>query len=234
MRVNKKIIIGLFCLLLLWPILSLAQGCEPGAAATNQLCNPFARAIQNFVPGINLGGANDLPTLFLRLLTIFTTFATIIPIVIVMAAGFQMIIAQGNAEDVKRAKTAFSYAVYGFVVAVLSFVIVAGMANFLGATQIPDPSNPAANTRVVNPIAEPDFGGFLFNRLIKGFLEVVGVLAILMLVFNGFRYITAGGDEEQVSEAKAAMKWITSGIIAILFAYVIIRATATLLGLPGS
>ena len=53
----------------------------------------------------------------------------------------------------------------------------------------------------------------------------------LMLVFNGFRYITAGGEEEQTTQAKNAMKWVAAGILTILLSYVIIKAAGALLGL---
>ncbi|MBI2355936.1 MAG: hypothetical protein HYV13_01865 [Candidatus Doudnabacteria bacterium] len=231
MLTHKKTILCSLGLLFLLPAAALAQGgCNPDETTT-KLCNPFGSQVDFF--GMPLAGAANLPDLIIRLLIIFTSFTALIPILVVVAAGFQMIVSQGNAEAVKRAKTAFSYAVYGFIVAVLSFVLVAGMINFFGATEIPDPANPSFANRVVNPINEPTFVDFLVNRLLAGFLQIVGLLAILMLVFNGFRYITAAGDEEQLTEAKAALKWISAGIVAILFAYVIIRAAANLIGAPS-
>lgn len=223
-------------LLLFLPLIATAQSdanirCDPNAASSTTLCNPFANPTNLF--GIDIPGATNFPQLLIRLLFVLTTFLGLIPVIVVIAAGFQMLISQGNTEAIQRAKTAFTWAVYGFIVAILSFVIVSAMATFLGATNLPDPANPQAaeNQRIVNPIAEPNFGSFLINRLVKNFLELAGVLAILMLIFNGLRYITAGGDEEQISEAKNALKWISSGIIAILFAYVIISAAAKLAGL---
>lgn len=217
-------------MLLLLPLVTFAQAgvpCTPTQSPANAapgLCNPFGSSVEN----PKLDPVNDFKSLLFRLLIVFASFTALVPVVIIVAAGFQMIIAHGNAEAIQRAKTALSYAVYGFIMAVLSFVLVAGMADYLGANNLPDPSNPA-NDILANPLVDKTFGDLVINKILINFLKLAGLLAILMLVFNGFRYITASGDEEQIKEAKDAMKWIAAGIITILFAYVIIKSTANLI-----
>ncbi|MBI5622061.1 hypothetical protein HY933_04340 [Candidatus Falkowbacteria bacterium] len=54
-------------------------------------------------------------------------------------------------------------------------------------------------------------------RILNAFLQVFGVIFVIIIVYSGFRWMTAGGNEEHIEEAK---KWIRNGIIglAIVFA----------------
>lgn len=195
------------------------------------LCNPLRRP----------GGAlvENIIELAKYIILIVGGFSTLIPIVAVTFAGFSMVVAQGEAEAITRAKTALKWAVYGFIMAILSFVLLSAMINLLGAGKLEgieplDPGsqlqNPLLTERDGVPAPQELFSQFVYDML-ERFLQVVGIIAILMLIFNGLRYITAGGDDEQITQAKNAMKWIAAGILVILLSYVIIKAAAKLVGL---
>ncbi|MFH0856646.1 MAG: hypothetical protein V1860_01980 [bacterium] len=47
-------------------------------------------------------------------------------------------------------------------------------------------------------------------NILLGFL---GIIAVIIILIGGFKWMTAGGNEDQVGEAK---KWIFSGIIGLL------------------
>jgi len=49
--------------------------------------------------------------------------------------------------------------------------------------------------------------------IIQTFLGFLGVLAILIILWGGFRWMTAGGSEDKVAEAK---RIITSGVIGMI------------------
>lgn len=61
-------------------------------------------------------------------------------------------------------------------------------------------------------------GGFINNLL--GF---VGVIALVMFVYGGFRYMTAGGSEEAVTKAKKTIVWATLGLVAVFGAYAMVN-----------
>ncbi|MBI4457699.1 hypothetical protein HY633_01920 [Candidatus Uhrbacteria bacterium] len=61
-------------------------------------------------------------------------------------------------------------------------------------------------------------GGF-----IKNLLGFVGVIALVMFVYGGFRYMTAGGNEESVTKAKNTLVWATLGLIAVFGAYTMVN-----------
>ncbi len=59
------------------------------------------------------------------------------------------------------------------------------------------------------------------GKLLKVALGFLGIIAVIIVLIGGFKYMTAGGSEEKVGDAK---KWIVSGIIGlaiILSAYAI-------------
>ncbi len=62
----------------------------------------------------------------------------------------------------------------------------------------------------------------LVARIISKTLPLVGALFLLLFVFGGFRYLTAGGDSKKVDSAKQTLKNAVIGIIIVIGAYLII------------
>jgi len=59
------------------------------------------------------------------------------------------------------------------------------------------------------------------GRIINVALSLLGVIVVIIIIYGGFLWMTAGGNEEKVADAK---KWIFGGIIGlviILSAYAI-------------
>lgn len=65
------------------------------------------------------------------------------------------------------------------------------------------------------------------NRLLVGwmkfFLSVTAVIAVLAIVFAGFLYVTAGGDDGQTEKAKKVVMWVAIGILLIFGSYAIVN-----------
>lgn len=57
--------------------------------------------------------------------------------------------------------------------------------------------------------------------VIKGALGLVAVIFFIMIVIAGFSWMTAGGNEETVKNAKKNMSNAVIGLIVILFSYAI-------------
>jgi amino acid transporter len=54
-------------------------------------------------------------------------------------------------------------------------------------------------------------------EIINVLLGFLGIIAIIIILWGGFRWMTAGGNEEKVGEAK---KIITAGIIGLIIIFV--------------
>lgn len=51
------------------------------------------------------------------------------------------------------------------------------------------------------------------SNVIKAFMGLLGIVAVIIILLGGFKWMTAGGNEEKVQEAK---KLIISGIIGLV------------------
>lgn len=55
------------------------------------------------------------------------------------------------------------------------------------------------------------------------FSVVVGIVAVIMIVVGGFRYITSGGDSGKVSSAKTTIIYALIGLVIVALAQFIVK-----------
>lgn len=65
------------------------------------------------------------------------------------------------------------------------------------------------------------FGGFL-SYLIMLVLGLAGLIAVTMIIWSGFRYITARGDDKVVGDAKKTLLNAIIGLVIIILSYTIV------------
>jgi hypothetical protein len=104
-------------------------------------------------------------------------------------------------------------------VAALTDVINPGLCH--GAEDISVSENTSA--RCTNP--ETETGGFTatLRKFINIFSVIVGVVAVIMIIVGGFRYITSGGASEKVTGAKNTILYAIIGLIIVALAQIIVR-----------
>lgn len=75
----------------------------------------------------------------------------------------------------------------------------------------------------------------VINQIVTAFLWVMGLVAIIYLIWGGMMYITAGGDAEKAGKGRVAITNAIVGIIIVALALVIYRAVVggLLGGAPG-
>lgn len=56
---------------------------------------------------------------------------------------------------------------------------------------------------------------------------VVGIVAVIMIIIGGFRYITSGGKQESVTAAKNTILYAVIGLVIVALAQVIVRFVLT-------
>jgi hypothetical protein len=65
------------------------------------------------------------------------------------------------------------------------------------------------------------------EKLAKGvvniFSIIVGAVAIIMLIYGGFRYITSGGDSGRVGNAKNTLLYAIIGLVIVALAQIIVQ-----------
>ena len=65
----------------------------------------------------------------------------------------------------------------------------------------------------------PNIVGTVINTM----LFIVGVLAVIMIIYSGIRYITAHGDKGQVESAKNTLIYSIVGLVVAIVAYAIVN-----------
>ena len=61
----------------------------------------------------------------------------------------------------------------------------------------------------------------LIGNIIKVLLSVLGIIFVVLIVYAGFLYLTAGGEDEKVKKAKKLLTQSVIGLIIIVAAYAI-------------
>lgn len=63
----------------------------------------------------------------------------------------------------------------------------------------------------------------IITNVINIFSAVVGIAAVLMIIYGGFRYITSGGDSGKVSSAKNTIIYAVIGLVIVALAQFIVK-----------
>lgn len=62
----------------------------------------------------------------------------------------------------------------------------------------------------------------LVAQIINIFSWIVGVVAVIFVIFGGFKYITSGGDSNKVSSAKNTILYALIGLVIVALAQAIV------------
>lgn len=63
----------------------------------------------------------------------------------------------------------------------------------------------------------------IITNITNTLLAVVGIIAVVMLIYGGIRYIISGGDQKKVTDAKNTILYAIIGLIISLLSYAIIN-----------
>ena len=63
----------------------------------------------------------------------------------------------------------------------------------------------------------------LLTEIINVFSVIVGIVAVLMIVYAGFRYITSSGADAKVKDAKNTVLYAIIGLVIVALAQLIVK-----------
>src|ERR1022692_3530180 len=61
------------------------------------------------------------------------------------------------------------------------------------------------------------------SKIVNIFSIIVGIVAVIMIIYGGFRYITSGGDSGKVGGAKNSLVYAIVGLIIVALAQLIVH-----------
>ena len=80
-----------------------------------------------------------------------------------------------------------------------------------------------------NPVKDETGGATsireLVLRMVDYFLTFLGILAVIMIIYGGVRYVASAGNDEAVGTAKKVILYAVVGLIIVLLSFVIVDAT---------
>ncbi len=63
----------------------------------------------------------------------------------------------------------------------------------------------------------------LITNIINIFSVVVGIVAVIMIIYGGFRYIVSGGESGNVTSAKNTIMYAIIGLVIVAFAQFVVK-----------
>ena len=72
----------------------------------------------------------------------------------------------------------------------------------------------------------------VFKQITNTVLYIVGIIAVIMLIIGGIRYVVSGGDAKKVTDAKNTVLYAIIGLVICFFSYAIVNFVIT--SLPSS
>lgn len=82
---------------------------------------------------------------------------------------------------------------------------------------------PTNTVNLTNPLGTTDVRDIIAT-IIKGALGISGSVALLMFIYGGLLWMTAGGNSDTISRGKRVLIWAILGIIVIGSAFVVTNA----------
>ncbi len=72
----------------------------------------------------------------------------------------------------------------------------------------------------------------VFKQVTNTILYIVGIVAVIMLIIGGIRYVTSGGDSKKVTDAKNTVLYAIIGLVIAFLAFAIVNFVIS--ALPSS
>ncbi len=69
----------------------------------------------------------------------------------------------------------------------------------------------------------------IFRQVTNIIIYIVGVIAVIMLVIGGIKYVISGGDSKKVTDAKNTILYAIIGLVIAFLSYAIVRFVITAL-----
>ena len=201
------------------PSLSDLTGFSP--AHESGLINPAQEAVNNNGDLLDHSFFSDaIP----HLIDYILQFSAGIAVLMIVVGGV-MIMFSGEDEEYKtRGITTITWAIAGLIIATLAYVIVE-IVNRIPITE----GNPETDVFIddghgIANLAGGDLLTEIIPRIIQIILQIIGVLALGLLMYAGALMVMRNDDDEQVSKARNLMLYALIGVVVSVLAYVIIEA----------
>jgi len=107
------------------------------------------------------------------------------------------------------------------VIIIFSVFILSSPAVYAGTVK----TTTGGTVSLTNPLTgneTPTTIPTLIGYLIKAIMGIVGSLALVMIIYGGFVWMTAAGNTEKITQGKNILVWAIIGLVVIFSAYLLV------------
>lgn len=109
------------------------------------------------------------------------------------------------------------------------------MENLLAQTRTFRPTGPSPEVVPPTPGAAPDVATLkgletVFFNAVAVILALAGIALFIMLIIGGFKFMSAGGDQQKNQAARQTLTYAFIGFIVIVAAFLILRFVSVFTG----
>lgn len=72
----------------------------------------------------------------------------------------------------------------------------------------------------------------VFQNVVSGLLLFAGLTALIIIILQGYKIITSGGDPKQLDSAKHSLAYAILGLAIILFSFLLLNLISTITHTP--
>ena len=87
----------------------------------------------------------------------------------------------------------------------------------------------AGGGELLNQLPQYCTEGQVYQQLVTVLYGLIGIVAVLFVVYGGYLYMTAGGNDQQRKKGATVLKWAFIGVLVVLAAAVIVNIVVSLL-----
>ncbi|HNV12969.1 MAG TPA: pilin [bacterium] len=84
--------------------------------------------------------------------------------------------------------------------------------------------------KLSNPLGAGATAQSVIGNVIDKVLGVVGALALIMFIYGGITWMTAMGNEQQISKGKDILMWSALGLVVIFSSYALVKFVLQAIG----
>lgn len=158
---------------------------------------------------------------------------------------FQYIIAEGNKENLAKARARIRWALLGFLILILAFLASDAYREVLAPVfpmvqEVSDPTKPieqpASGERQIKDIF--GFGdinslGIGLDRIIPLVFSLAAILVVFYFLLGAFELIYSQGDKNAVASAQAKITHAIIGLVLLILLFLVLQYLPEAIGLSG-
>lgn len=202
----------------------VSRTCVIGNDGTGICASPYERGTP--VPTATFGPSTNTQSfsgLICNVTNLFTQqLLPPLAVLMMLVVGFFFLVSGGDPGRANTAKKAFFFVLIGTALLVLAPGIVALLSNLFGGFSIAPLScqGSVAADVIVNALV----------KLVNWFSWFIAITSVVMGLYAGYLYMTAGGNAQRVVQASRVLSFTIIGVAVAVVAFSIIAIVRTFLG----